>query len=109
MNWKDVLKVMGPAVMAVIPGAQPFIPLVVAGMTIAEESKQPGASKRDIAVKATKLGAQAANIASKGKVQLDPDAAGQTADDVIDAIVGVTNIVHQLTPDTNPAMPVPVQ
>ena len=109
MNWKDILKIMGPAVMAVVPGAQPFIPLVVAGIAAAEESGQPGADKRAIAKKVTKLGADAVNLAGKGKVHLDPVEADQVADDVIDAIVGVTNIVAGLTPDTNPMMPVPAQ
>lgn len=109
MNWKDILKVMAPAVMAVVPGAAPFIPLVVAGMTVAEESQQPGANKKTIAKQATKLGAEAVNLASKGKVHLEPAEAEQIADDVIDAVVGVTNLVAKLTPDTNPMMPVPPQ
>lgn len=97
MKWKDILKVMGPAVMAVIPGAQPFIPLVIAGMTVAEESKKPGADKKQIAQQAVAIGIAAVN--RTGKVHLDPAQGQQATDDVIDAIVSVTNLVQQQMPE----------
>lgn len=96
MKWLDVLKVLAPAILAVVPGAQPFIPLVVAGMTIAEETGKPGADKRVIAVEAVKIGAQAANTIAKRDV-VPVDQAVAIADSTIDTIVGVTNLVKATT------------
>lgn len=96
MKWLDILKVIGPAVMAVVPGAQPFIPLVVAGIEVAESSGKDGASKRVLAKEAVRFGAQAANTIAKRDV-VPVDQAEAVFDSTVDTIVGVVNIVKANT------------
>ena len=105
MKWLTVLRVIGPAALAGVPGAAPFIPLVLAGIETAERSGKSGAEKKQIAKEAIRIGAEAAVIASKGKAKIDPAKAVQVADDVIDAVVGSTNLIAALTPDQDPVGP----
>lgn len=95
MNWIKVLKILGPAILMVVPGARPFISLIVAGMQLAEESGEPGAKKKEIAKEAVKLGAEAANTVAKKEV-LNPIEAVMVADNTIDAIVSVTNLITKI-------------
>lgn len=92
MKWTDVLKVIAPAVLAVTPGGQVFIPLIVAGMQLAEETGKDGAEKRVLGREWTKLGAEAANTIAKRPVVPVPDALA-VYDNSVDAIVAVVNIV----------------
>lgn len=94
-RFLSVLKVLGPAVLAVVPGAQPFIPLIIAGIQVAEETGKPGAEKRQIALDAVVLGAEAANLAAK-RVVVPVDDAVNVAADSIDAIVGTVNLVGKI-------------
>jgi hypothetical protein len=99
MKWLDILKVIAPAVLAVIPGAQPVIPLVLAGMTLAEESGKSGSDKKAIAVAAVQVGATAVNTIKKEEI-IPVDAAVDTATKSIDAVVAATNLVHNLVSST---------
>jgi CHASE3 domain sensor protein len=92
MNWIDALRVLGPAVLMVVPGAQPFIPLIIAGIEVAERSNQKGADKKEIAKDAVRVGAATANQIAKKEV-VNVAEAEKAAEDAIDAVVGVTNIV----------------
>ena len=94
-KWISILKILGPAIMMVVPGGQPFIPLVIAGIQVAEMSGQPGAEKKKIAKDAIKLGAETANAIAKKEVMKPSDAVA-VADNAIDAIVGAVNIVHNV-------------
>ncbi len=94
-KWIAILKIIGPAVMMVVPGAQPFIPLVIAGIEVAEMSNKSGVEKRAIAMEAVELGAVTANTIAKKEVVL-PIEASKVADDTIDAVVGATNLVSKI-------------
>lgn len=94
MSWLDKLKIIGMAVMTVVPGAQPFIPFVLAGITIAEESKEPGKKKREIAKQVVKLTADTVNTIKPGTV--DVAQADATFEAVTDAIIATTNQVHNI-------------
>lgn len=95
MNWLNVLKVLGPAILAVVPGAQPIIPLIVAGIQVAEMSGEPGAKKKQIAMEAVKAGVASANTVAKREV-ISVDEAAQLADNTIDAVVGAVNIISKI-------------
>lgn len=95
MKFIDALKILGPAIMMAIPGAQPFIPLVIAGMHFAEESGQKGADKREIGKNAVKLTAQAANTIAKKEV-VPEDQALAVYDQSVDTIVSVVNLVKEV-------------
>lgn len=99
MDWIKILKIIGPAIMAVVPGGLAFAPLVIAGIELAEETQKAGAEKKEIAKDAVKLGAEAANaVAKKSGIDtevINPNAAVQVADDTIDAVVGATNLVSK--------------
>lgn len=92
MDWIKALKILGPAILMVVPGAQAFIPLIIAGIEVAEHSGLPGADKKVIAKEAVQIGAATANQIAKKEV-IDVAQAQKVADDTIDAIVQVTNIV----------------
>ncbi len=96
MNFLDALKTFAPVILAAVPGAQPFIPLVVAGMALAESSKKKGKAKKEIALAAVKVAAETANViaAKKGDAPvINADEAVAFADHVIDeVIVGVKQI-----------------
>jgi len=102
MKWNEVLRILGPAVLSVVPGAQPFIPLVIAGMTLAEETGKGGKEKKEIALEAVVLGAQTANTIAKREV-VNAVEAERTALDTIDAIVSIVNIAKKATdkPEVN--------
>lgn len=98
MKWINILKIIAPAILAVIPGAQPFIPLIIAGMEVAEETQKPGVEKKAIAIEAVKLGADTANTIAKKEV-IDPSLAVKTAESSIDLIVDISNKLHDKTGD----------
>lgn len=95
MKWLDILKVLGPAVLATVPGAQVIIPLIVAGIQIAEISGEPGPKKKLIAMEAVKAGVASANSVAKREV-ISVDEASQLADNTIDAVVGAVNIISKI-------------
>lgn len=96
MNWIDVLKIMGPAVLAMNPRTAELAPIIVAGINVAEETRKPGADKRRIARDAVKVGADAANSIAKRTV-VPPDYAVAAYDHSVDTIIAVTNIVKANT------------
>ena len=96
MDWLKALKILGPAILMVVPGAQAFIPLIVAAIQLAEETGKPGAEKKTIAKEVVKLGAETANVVAKKEI-VNPTDAVAVADNTIDAIVGTVNIVSKLT------------
>lgn len=101
MDWLKVLKILGPAIMAVVPGALPFVPLVMAGIELAEETGKPGAEKKEIAKEAVKLGAETANAVAHREVVNAAEAVA-VADNTIDAVVGTVNIVTKITGGAQP-------
>lgn len=94
-KWLAILKVLGPAIMLAVPGAAPFIPLVMAGIEVAEMTGKPGIEKKEIAKEAVALGATTANTIAKTEV-INSAEAVKVADNTIDAIVGATNIISKI-------------
>jgi predicted Mrr-cat superfamily restriction endonuclease len=90
MKWLDVLKVIGPAALAAVPGAAPFIPLIVAGIQVAEMSGKPGVEKKEMAKAIVKIGAEATNTAAKKEI-INPTDAVKLANDTIDIVVKAVN------------------
>lgn len=95
MNWLRVLKTFGPVIIAIIPGAAPFAPIIIAAMELAEETGKPGAEKKEIAKKAIKVSAEAANIIA-GKELIKLEEITQVADNTIDAVIKATNIISEI-------------
>lgn len=92
-KWFSILEQLGPIALAFTPLA-PIAPLVIAGIRTAEAI--PGATgdqKKQLVQQIVAIGAQGAN-AQAGKSVIDPQAAADSTGSIIDAIVGVTNIVH---------------
>ena len=100
MDWIKALKILGPAVLAVVPGAAAFAPLIIAGIELAEMTGKPGVEKKEIAKEAVELGAKTANEVAKKEV-INPAEAVKAADDTINAIVGVTNLVTKAKSSIN--------
>lgn len=102
-KWLQVLKQVGPIVLAFTPLA-PIAPAVIAGIAAAEAL--PGATgeqKKVIVQQIVTAGAAAAN-AQAGRVVIDPADAAAAAHTAIDTIVTVTNIVEKAhPPDKAPA------
>lgn len=94
IDWKTILHLAVPLVCAVVPGAAPLTPLILAGISEAESlSGASGAEKKAHALNLVATGIAATNAAA-GKEILEPIATSATASAVIDSVVGVTNLVH---------------
>lgn len=106
MDWLKVLKILGPAILAVVPGAAPFIPLIMAGMELAEETGRPGVEKKAIAKEAVKVGAEGVNLIAKKEI-VNPTEAVQVADDTIDAVVGSVKLVTKALDKVGQPTPTP--
>lgn len=98
MKWLDILKVIGPAALAAVPGAAPFIPLIIAGMQVAEMSGKPGVEKKEIAKAAIKVAAEATNQVAKKEI-VNPEQAVRLANDTIDVVVKAVNAVSEKATD----------
>ena len=97
-KWLKVLEQIGPMILLATPLA-PIAGAVIAGIQLAESL--PGATgdqKRQIVQQIVAVAAAGAN-AQAGTPRLDPATASTVAGDVIDSIVGVTNLIHRL-PET---------
>lgn len=95
LKWLETIGSIAPLVMQFIPGCAPLAPYVSFGVQQAE--KIPGASgaqKRDIAIAIAKAGVGATN-ALKGSTLIDPAISDETIGATVDAVVGITNIVHK--------------
>lgn len=93
MNWIDALKIVGPLVLATVPGAAPFVPLILKGIEVAEESKVPGAKKKETAKDIVGLAANVINTVTKIPA-VDPHLAVNIADQSIDLVIKATNEFH---------------
>src|SRR5574338_476134 len=96
MTWVEALKTIGPIVLSTIPGAAPFVPLVLKGIEVAEDSKAPGHTKKQLAKDITGLAANVVNTVKKSVV-IDPVEATSVADRTIDLVVEATNQFHKET------------
>lgn len=95
-RWIQILRQVGPAILAFTPAA-PFIPAVLAGIEIAENTGGTGAEKKAKAIETAVEIANGIN-AVKGAPVVDPQQLGATVSSAIDTAVGVANLVDR-TPD----------
>lgn len=95
-KFLQILKILGPAVLSLTPGAEKFAPLVIAGIDIAERTGKPGVEKRQIFLESVKLGAEAANTAANKEVAPVGEVVA-VADNTVDAIVQAVNLVGTIT------------
>lgn len=100
MSFIDLLKMIGPAVLSTVPNGQMYVPLIMSGILLAEQSKVKGADKKKIALEAVRLGVNGANtIARKhGKINdiINVDQAMALAVSSIDTIISVTKSVDNI-------------
>lgn len=105
MRWEDIVKLVAPLVLAYVKGGQkiaPIVPAVVNGIIEAEQIKgASGPDKKAHVIALVGDSVEAVNAAKPNS--LDPATTKDTAGYVIDATVGVTNIVKQLHDATHPA------
>lgn len=95
MKWLELLKTIGPLVIAsTVPGGQLLAPIVVGAIHSAEQLKgASGAEKKAHALELVEAGAAAANAVA-GKVVVDPNAAVAAAASGIDTVVKTINAAH---------------
>jgi len=95
MNWIDLLKTIGPGILAVTPAA-PFIPAVIAGVELAEElhGAGSGAQKKATAQKVALAVAQGVN-AVKNEPLVNADQLAAVTGTAIDTVVGVVNLTQK--------------
>lgn len=95
MRWIDLLKTLGPIVVATtVPGGAVLAPIIVGAIHEAEGIKgASGAEKKEHALKLVEAGAAAANAVAK-KTVVDPLAARDAADSGIDTVVKTINAAH---------------
>jgi hypothetical protein len=93
LEFLHVLEQIAPVIMALVPGAQPFIPLAVSGMMIAEQAGVPGADKFQIMKQAVSVGAKTANLAAKREVINENDAVN-FATSVASDVIAATKLIH---------------
>jgi hypothetical protein len=85
LSFLKKLKVLGPVALMLIPGAQPFAPLILGAIELAEHTGESGQDKRLIGRQAVELGADAANTAHPGAV--DKEQAVAVYESTVDAVV----------------------
>lgn len=91
----NVLRVLGPAVLATVPGGEkiaPLIPTITGAIEEAEAIRgASGAEKKAHVLGIVQAGIATAN--ATGKVSLDPAAVQTVAANGIDAVIGALNVV----------------
>jgi len=106
MNWLDLLKVLGPAIVATtVPGGALLAPLIIQGIQEAEGLKgATGPEKKAHVVGLVRAGITTANLVAKKDV-LSPTESVATVSAAIDAVVGAVNLVQQATEALRPSAP----
>lgn len=102
MKWLDVLKLIVPAVIGLVPGASKFAPIITAAAAIAEETQLPGAEKRVVFIDSVKKLANASNQMGQlhGHSEIIPvDDAVSVADGSIDTIINTTKLIKTVKDD----------
>ena len=103
-KWLKILEQIGPIIIATtVPGGALIAPAVVQAIAHAEQIKgATGAEKKAHVEAIASLAAQSLNAAA-GESKIDPALVSATAGQVIDAVVGAVNIVHQAQGPETPA------
>jgi len=94
-DWKALVSLLAPIVLVNVKGGEkliPLVPVIVSGITSAEELFKDGADKKAHVLGVTEAAVAAAN--ATGQVELDPVEVADAADHAIDTVVKVANIVR---------------
>jgi hypothetical protein len=96
-KWLELVKVLAPTILTVVPHADrigPFVPLVLHGIEVAEGMKgATGADKKAAAIDLIATGLLGAN--ATGTVKIDVEGVTTAASSAIDAIITAANGVHK--------------
>ena len=90
MDWKRIVKMIGPAILAMNPATAPFAPIVIEGIVQAEGLFTKGSDKKAHVVALTKAAAESYNVKAKSKINVT--AVTAAASSSVDAVVAVANI-----------------
>ncbi len=90
MKFIDILKLLGPMLALSIPGGEKYSGLIMAGISLAEETAKSGKDKKQIAIDSVRVGAEASNLIA-GHTIVDPNKAVVVAENTIDSIVELVN------------------
>jgi hypothetical protein len=104
MDWISLLERIAPVALAFTPAA-PFIPAIMAGVKLAQETGGTKDEKKALAVETAIKIAQGTDAIRAGTV--DPEALGKVVDDGIETAVGVVNLIHK-GPEVVKVVPVTV-
>lgn len=94
MNWFNALKIIGPLVLGTVPGAAKYSGVILEGIALAENSKKPGADKKQIVLDSVKVAGETVNTA-KGKNVFNVDKMVSTAAELVDLVVTATNALSK--------------
>lgn len=100
MSWLSILKTVGPYAALAIPGAGPFaplIPVIIGAIGEAEAIKGATGPEKKAHVVAIAKAATVTINATAGKQVVDPSTVAETTDAIVDAAVGATNVIQQVS------------
>ena len=107
MDWKGILNLAAPFALSMSGVPVALVPLVMHGISVAEDLGGTGAEKKAKALDLVQTGAAAVNAAT-GKTYTDPALVTDTVSKGIDVAVQTTNIIHQAQSVAKPkTIPVP--
>lgn len=97
LDWKTLVLMLGPSVLANMPHGDrfaPLVPTVLHGIVEAEQIKGATDVEKKAHVASLVLDAVAGVNQVSGRQRIDPTVASLVANHGIDAVVGVVNLVH---------------
>jgi len=97
LDWKTLVSVLGPMILANVPHAErvaPLVPTIVHGISEAEDLKgASGAEKKAHVLSMVADAVTGINVA-KGRTVVSPDDLATVAGSGIDTVIGTINLVH---------------
>ena len=98
MKWQDILKILGPAILAINPRTAPIAPLVIAGIEVAEAIPgKTGPEKKALVLELVRIGASGTNLVAQRDV-INPTDTASVVGSGIDTVIGAINLVHRAQP-----------
>jgi len=99
MDFKQILTQVLPVVLGTIPATAPFVPLYVMALSVAENSKKPGADKRVIGKQVLEVSAKLANAVSEARghgTAIDVDETLSLYDKIVDDSISTVKLIQSL-------------
>jgi hypothetical protein len=97
LDWKTLVSVLGPAILANVPHADklaPLVPTIVHGIGEAEGLKGASGEEKKAHVLALVADAVTGINSAKGHTVVSPDGLATVAGSGIDTVIGAINLVH---------------